>query len=178
MRKFSILILAVIMLAVLSSCGGADDAEILSALEELAPRAYVLYNVVYGDGLPHGEIDDDGYAKVSKTAEYQSMAELEKALFEVFTPEYCQVICNTAFGGVSVDEGTVYAKFGEDETGFYVNPSVTESFAEPRQFDVSNATITRKTRFIAEVRIEHEDGDITVALAYIDGKWLIDSPIF
>lgn len=178
MRKFWVLILVVIMVTALTACGGADDAEIMSALDELAPKAYELYTVVYGDALPHGVIEDDGYARVLEGAKYQSVAEIKAALFEVFTPEYCTVIWNTAFGGVDVEEGTVDAKFGEDETGFYVNPSATESFAEPRQFDTSTAKITRKTRFIAEILIEHEDGDITVTLYNFRGEWLIDSPLF
>lgn len=178
MRKLALFIVIISLTALCSCGGGADDAEILSALDELAPKAYELYEIVYGDALPHGEVEEDGYAKVSENAEYQSTAELQAALFEVFTPEYCQIISNTAFGGVSVEEGTVYAKFGEDETGFYVNPSATDNFAKPRQFDTSTATVTRKTHFIAEILIEHEDGDITVTLYNFRGKWLIDSPLF
>lgn len=179
MIKKAALFLAVLtMLIILVSCGGADDNEILSALGELSPKARELYGIVYGDALAHGEVEDDGYARVSEDAEYQSIDEIKAALSEVFTPEYCEIIYNTAFSGVAVEEGEISSKFGEDETGLYVNPSVTEGFAEPREFDITAAEVVKKNRFAAVVRIPHNDGDIEVTLTFIDGKWLIDSPMF
>lgn len=178
MRRFALFIVIISLTALCSCGGGADDAEILSALDTLAPKAHELYTIVYGDALPHGEIEDDGYARVSDGAKYQSIEQIKAALGDVFTAEYCEIIYNTAFGGITVDEGTIGAKFGEDETGFYVNPSVTENFAAPREFDLSEAKIIKKNRFAAIVSIPHEDGDLEVTLTLIDGKWLIDSPMF
>lgn len=179
MKRLALLVAFIIAFTALCSCsGGADDAQILAALDSLAPKAYELYTIVYADGLPHGEIDKDGYASVSEEAKYQSVDELKTALSEVFTEDYLAVIYNTAFGGVSADEGSIGAKFGEDGDGLYVYPTATEGFAAPREFDLSGASVIKKMRFMAEVLVPHENGDVNVVLVYDDGKWLIDSPLY
>ena len=180
MKKLAVLlvVLTLAAAAALTSCGGAGDDELISSLEALAPGAGELYRVIYADVLPHGEAEEDGYCKVSTDADYTSIAAIQKAMSEVFTPEYCQILSNTAFSGISVDEGSIGAKFAEENGVLYVNPSVTEDFAMPRTFDLSSAKVVKKNNFMAIIRIPHADGDVEVTMRRINGAWLIDSPMF
>ena len=177
-KKAGLVLLVLAVMITFISCGGTDDSEILNALGELAPRVYEMYGIVYGDAVPHGEIEDDGYAKVTEDFPYRSIAEIKSALSEVFTEAYCNVIYNTAFNGVSTDEGSLNAKFGEDETGLYVAPAATDGFAAAREFDLTDAKVIKKNRFAAVVQIPHADGDVYVTLILDDGVWKIDSPMF
>ncbi len=178
MKRFALTLLLLITLVICSCSGGVDDSEIIDAAGELAPKAKALYEIVYCDGLPHGEADDTGYCLVDKDAEYSSISAIKSALAEVFTPEYSDIIGNTAFKGVESDEGYIGAKFMEREGVLYVSLAATEGFAAPREFDINSAVVKEKTIYMAVIALEHEDGDIEVTLQYMDGKWLIDSPIY
>ncbi len=174
------LILPIIAAILLSSCGGVSDEEIISALEGLSDDAYELNLIIYGDGLAHEEeMGENGYYKVSAGEEYTTAEELITAMEAVFSPDYIEVINNTAFEGVSVNEGMVAAKFMVSENGeLYVNPAVTEDFGEPRKIDTSKAAVKNKNNYAAVVVVPSEDGDIEITMRNVDGKWLIDSPIF
>lgn len=180
MKKVLVLLFCLIFSAnLLLSCGTAvSDEEIISALVQLAPKARAVYGVVYGDGLAHGPADDTGYCLVDVEAEYASIAEIKAAIYTVFTPEYGQIIENTAFRGVETDEGYIGAKFMERDGSLYVNPSATSDFSLPREFDMDTAAVKEKTIYMAEIVLEHVDGNIEVTLQYMDGKWLIDSPLY
>ncbi len=177
MRKLCFILIGIMIL--LASCGGAaSDDEIIGSLEALAPSAKELYSIIYSDVLPHGEIEKDGYAKISEESQYKSISELKEALSKVFTSDYCKIISNTAFVGVSSDEGAIHAKFIERENGLYVKPEVTEDFGAARDFDFSNAKVIKKNPYMAIVLITHVDGDTEVTMRSVNGVWLIDSPIF
>lgn len=180
MKKIAvILILALTTLTMLAACGGgASDAALLDALAEVAPKANALYAVIYGDALPHGDAADDGYCQVSASAPYKSISELRAAMDQVFSPEYSQILANTAFSGVSSDEGAISAKFVERGGVLFVNPSVTADFGEPRTFDMTQARVIKKNPYMAIVLLPHADGDLEVTLQNVDGQWLIDSPMF
>ncbi len=180
MKKYLLLfIIMLLCLAGLTSCGGgASDEVILNELEELAPKAKELYDIIYGDGLAHGEPDESGYAKVSDEAKYKSENEIVLAMLEVFTPEYYQILSNVAFKGVSVDEGAIAEKFYEKDGILYVNPSVTADFGEIEIPDLKQAKVIKKNRYMAIVEIPVEDSSIEVTLRLVDGSYRIDSPIF
>lgn len=179
MKKIIIFASLALMLLLSSCAKGPADSEIIDALADLSEDAYELNLIIYGDGLLHEENEENGYYKVSEDAKYTTAGEIKKAMSKVFSPQYIEVINNTAFRGVSVDEGTVGAKFMESESGeLYVNPSVTENFGEPRKIDTSKAKIKAKNAYAAVVVIPHEDGDIEVTMRNVEGKWFIDSPIF
>ncbi len=180
MKKFAVAaFLLILSLTLLMSCGGgASDQTILSALEELAPKAHTLYGIIYGDTLPHGEALDDGYCQVSASAPMKSISELRASMETVFSPDYVKILSNTAFSGVSSDEGMISAKFTERGGVLFVNPKVTEDFGEPRTFDLSKAKVLKKNPYMAIVLLPHADGDLEVTLRNVGGAWLIDSPIF
>lgn len=177
-KKAVLFLLAALIAVMMFSCGAADDSEIMSSFSELAPKATQLFKIVYGDGLAYGEIGEDGYAPVLDSAAYTTAAELEEAMFEVFTPEYVQVLSNTAFSGVSSDQGKINPKFKEVNGHLYVDPSVTADFGEIRDFDISDAYVSKKNRQMAKVYVHHEEGDIEVELELTDDGWRIDSPLF
>ncbi|MBQ8551927.1 MAG: hypothetical protein IJ428_03830 [Clostridia bacterium] len=179
MKKLAALFLALIMLVTLAACGGgADDAEILSELSALAPRATELYRIIYGDSLSHGEADEYGYCQVTADAVFSSVDALDVAMREVFYYDYYKILANTAFYGVAADEGEIGAKFIEKDGVMYVNPTVTEHFGEPREFDLTEAKVIKKNPYMAIVRIPHVDGDVEVTLQKTEEGWQINSPLF
>lgn len=180
MRKLSfLLILSVVTLALLASCGsGVSDKALLEALNTLAPEAQALYGVIYGDTLPHGDALDDGYCQISSASPYKSISEIRAAIDRVFSPEYAKILANTAFSGVSSDEGAISAKFVERGGVLFVNPEVTADFGAARTFDISGAKVLKKNPYMAIVLLPHSDGDLEVTMQNVNGKWMIDSPMF
>lgn len=178
MKRFAVIAIIISVIFSVCACSGyADDSEIIGALGELLPKSKYLYSAVYGDILEHGLPDDTGYCLV-EDEELTSISQIKEALYTVFTPEYADIICNTAFRGVQTDDGYISAKFMEREGKLYVNPSTTEDFATPRDFDISSASVKEKNLYMAKVEISHNGTVIEVILQYMDGKWLIDSPVF
>ena len=177
-RSVIALILAAAMMLLTACGGGVSDQVLLDALTEAAPTAYELYGIIYGDELPHGDALDDGYCQVSSTAPFKSITALRTAIGSVFSPEYSKILENTAFSGVSSDEGAISAKFVERGGVLFVKPEVTEGFAKPRSFDISAARVVKKNPYMAIVLIPHADGDLEVTLQNVNGKWMIDSPMF
>ena len=171
------LILAAVVLFC-CACGGVSDKVLLDALAEAAPKASALYGIIYGDALPHGEALDDGYCQVSSSAPYKTITALRTAIGSVFSPEYSKILENTAFSGVSSDEGAISAKFVERGGVLFINPEVTADFGAPRTFDISKATVLKKNPYMAIVLLPHADGDLEVTLQNVNGKWMIDSPMF
>ena len=171
------LILAAVVLFC-CACGGVSDKVLLDALAEAAPKASELYGIIYGDALPHGEALDDGYCQVSSSAPYKTITALRTAIGSVFSPEYSKILENTAFSGVSSDEGAISAKFVERGGVLFINPEVTADFGAPRTFDISKATVLKKNPYMAIVLLPHADGDLEVTLQNVNGKWMIDSPMF
>ena len=179
MRKTVITLILAAVLVVCCACGGGvSDRELLDALAEAAPKASELYGIIYGDALPHGEALDDGYCQVSSSAPYKTITALRTAIGTVFSPEYSKILENTAFSGVSSDKGTISAKFVERGGVLFVNPEVTADFGAPRTFDVSKASVIKKNPYMAIVLLPHADGDLEVTLQNVNGKWMIDSPMF
>jgi hypothetical protein len=163
------------------SCGmgSQNDSELLSVLSELAPTARELYGIIYGDELPHEtEAGSDGYYAVSNDAEYQSVSELKTVMIEVFSSGYLQVLYNTAFNGVSSDEGTIGAKFIEKDGRLYVNPDSTNGFGKPREFDLINSRVVKSNRYKAIIAVPYGDGVLDVSMQKDNGKWKIDSAIY
>ncbi len=179
MKKLLSLTLTVILSVLLISCNTVADEVVISALADLSDEAYELNLIIYGDGLAREEVaEENGYYKVSADAEYTSVAALKTAMGEVFSPEYIEIMNNTAFRGVSSDAGVVGAKFMEKDGVMYVNPSVTENFGEPKMIDTTKAKVANKNNYVAIVIIPDGDDDIEITMRNVDGKWLIDSPIF
>lgn len=160
------------------SCGGYDKEELISAVRELAPKAEELYSVIYGDSLETSAVEEsNGYYLVTDSR-YQSVAELKAAMNEIFSKSYMKVLSNTAFDGVSADEGSIAAKFLEVGEKLYVNPAVTKDFGEPRHFDTESIKIVKQNRFKAKVAIKSGDTELEVTLQKSDGKWKLDSAMY
>lgn len=179
MKKLTgLLVMLLAAVILLSSCGGAADSELLGALTKLAPEAKAMYDIIYGDALPHGDALNDGYCQISSASPYKSISEIRAGIEKVFSPEYSKILANTAFNGVSSDEGLIDAKFIERSGVLFVNPSVTADFAQAREFDISAAKVKKKNPYMAIILIPHADGDLEVTMQNVDGVWMIDSPMF
>lgn len=186
MKRIFSLLFAVTLLFVTastSSCAKAqDDASIIAAFSALAPKAHELYGIVYGDVLPHEkEAGNDGYYAVSSDAEYQSIAELKAAMNQVFSSGYLEILYNTAFSGVSEDEGAIDAKFVEKDGALYVNPDVTSNFGSPREFDFASAEVLKANPYKAIVSVPVTGADseaLEVSMQMAEDGWRIDSAIY
>ena len=179
MKKISALLLALAVTAGASSCGSSiSDAELTDALRALAPKAVELYEIVYNDALPYTDVAEGSYYLVSSDAPYTSAEALLDAMESVFTPGYTAILCNTAFTGVSTDEGRIGAKFSTKNGALYVNPDATTGFAAPRELDLDGVTVIKKNPFKAIVSVPAGDGTLEVMMQKVEGKWLLDSPIY
>lgn len=177
MKKIIGLLLTVSLL-LLVSCGGYDSKELVSAINDLAPKARELYSVIYGNDIGRSALEEsNGYYLVTDSR-YQSIAEIKSAMKEVFSESYIKVISNTAFNGVSSDEGAISAKFKEIGGKLYVNPEVTADFGEPRDFDLDDIKIVKQNRFKAKVALKSGEETLEVTLQKEDGVWKLDSSMY
>jgi len=177
-KKISFIVALFIGIAVMTSCSGAPDEDILAALKELSPKAIKMYEIVYGDVLAHGEPDENGMCVVEATSEFKSEKDISDAIDEVFTDEYGRILKNTAFNGVSTDEGGINPKYYEKDGVLYVCPSSTEGMNYTKEIDLKGAKVVKKNRFMAKVLLPLGKGDkddLEVTLKFIDGNWKIDS---
>ena len=97
---------------------------------------------------------------------------------EVFSEDYIEILSNTAFGGVSVDEGSIGAKFIERDGILSVDPTVTEGFGEPREFDLDTARIVKQNRFVAIIAVSSGSDELEVTMRLEDGVWKLDSALY
>lgn len=177
MRKIICVILALVLITA-SSCGGYDSDELVSAVRELAPRASELYSIIYGDGLERSDTPETNGSYLVTDSRYKSIGEIKAAMREVFSEGYTKVLSNTAFSGVSSDEGAIAAKFIERDGKLYVDPSVTADFAAQRELDLSEIKIVKHNRFKAIVAVKAPDGELEVTLEKDNGVWKLDSAMY
>lgn len=177
MRKFFAILLT-FSLILMVSCGGYDSGELVSAVKEIAPKAEELYSVIYGNSLETSLLEEsNGYYLVTDSR-YQSINSLKAAMKEVFSESYIKVISNTAFNGVSSDEGSIGAKFKEVDGKLYVDPTVTADFGEMREFDLDDIKVIKQNRFKAKVAVKSGDDTLEVTLQKEDGVWKLDSSLY
>ncbi len=179
-RIFAFLTLLVCVFTLASCRSSADPAELREALASLAPRARELYGVIYGDSAAHEPISgENGYYLVTDEV-YSSEAAIREALLEVFTEGYAEILCNTAFNGVSSEEGAIGAKFRTELDGsFTVKPSVTSHIASPREFDLDSLEVVRQNAYLAIVSIASASGErVEVTLQMTREGWRLDSALF
>ena len=177
-KKLSLILSMLILTASVSSCGGAPDEEIIAALNELAPKAVEMHGVVYGDTVPHGEADESGMCVVSENSKYSAISQIDSDLSAVFSDEYKQIIENTAFNGVSADEGQISPKFFEQDGVLYVNPSATENFEVIESINTEGCKVTNKNKFMAIVELPQGAGaedDMEITLRSTENGWRIDN---
>ncbi len=180
MKKIiSILLTISLVMTVSVSCGSSyDPSELTAAMEELAPKAAELYSVIYGSSIKTSALEEsNGYYLVTDER-YQTIAELKTAMKEVFSEGYIKVLSNTAFDGVSTDEGSIEAKFKEIDGKLYVNPEVTADFGEMHEFELDSLKVLKQNRFKAKVEISSGDYSQEVILEKEDGVWKLDSALY
>lgn len=178
MKRFICFILTFSLLLCLVSCQKYDPEELITAVRELEPKARELYSVIYGNEIERSMLEEsNGYYLVTDSR-YQSVADLKSAMSEVFSESYIKVLSNTAFEGVSADEGAIDAKYLEIGGKLYVNPEVTADFSEQREFDLESIEIVKQNRFKAKVAVSSGDDVLEVTMQKEDGVWKFDSSIY
>jgi len=176
-----IAVIFIVYTVILTGCGAATDSELKAAVAELIPKAHSIYSIVYGDSLPHGETaSQNGYYRIDASTGFTTVSSLKAAILEVCSPDYAEVLYNTAFSGVSQDEGAIDAKFVEQDGSLWIKPEVTSDFASPRLFDAESVEIIKKNRYLAQVRLTPTDGSeaVEVTLRLCNGTWLLDSALY
>lgn len=178
MRKIIAALLLTFSLLLLISCGGYDSEELISAVRELAPKAEELYSVIYGDSLETSAVEEsNGYYLVTDSR-FQSINDMKTAMKEVFSEGYMKVVSNTAFNGVSSDEGAISAKFREIDGKLYVDQTVTADFGKMREFELDDIKVVKQNRFKAKVAVKSGDETLEVTLQKEDGVWKLDSAMY
>jgi len=118
MKKFLILVLAVITALTAVSCGKISDSEALAEYKALYEKAQAVNGIVYGDGLPNGyegdvsELTSPHYVAVSEDCPYKSLEDIEKAVLDVYTEDYYNdVLKAVLFDGIEDKYATVYPRY-------------------------------------------------------------------
>lgn len=184
MKKYLILLAA--LLAVLTSCGGTDEAEIEAALETLIPASYELNEIYFGEGLPISNdretaqafYDSMGagseislnYHPVDPECGYTSIDGIKTATLAVFSDAYSDYLFTMAFEGLSsvFDEGTEmqvtktvsYARYLDDSGMLTVRMDIPdEAMPLNRTYDTSDFTVIREKNGYILVEVQ----------SYVDG---------
>ena len=185
-KRISLILSLLLILCTFNSCAKVDKEELLNELPLLIEKGRELLEVVFGEGLETDESGSESYragsAAVSKSARYKSIDELKNALSEVFGEEYTAVLCNTAFNGVSDDDGSIHPRYIESEDGVLFADMDFEMQIEKREPKYDSIKITKSNRYMAEIEItmvyadSREETD-TIRVVNEDGRWKRDSAV-
>ena len=205
-RLLSILLLAVVLAAALSSCRvkiedeAAFFAEVASLIDESA-EVNVLF---FGEGLPFD--DPDGlsaaeivgaetsdiiarttYRPVSEDAKYRSRDEIMDLARSVYSEKYADSLYSLGFEGVSSESGAVavYARYiYTDADGLTINMySVANARKLERTYDTSTLRIDRRGRDYVVVSLEAFDGGASAGRVQLrvnkeGAGWRLDWPTY
>lgn len=168
MKKFIILICALLLPLMLLSCKGPySDEDAAEILTELLEKDAALNRYVWGDGFSMledpGEAADDTttvYARVSADAPYHSVDELKSAISELYSEELAVIINAYAFENTD----KTMARFCD----FYQNDKVADLQIDvtlnhpPYELNAviypSTAKVTRSSATIIETEVEYSNG--------------------
>ena len=122
MKRFLILVLAVITVLTVASCSKPSDSEVIAEYKALYEKAQTVNGIVYGDGLPNvyegdvSELTSPHYVAVSEDCPYKSLDDIKAAVLDVYTEDYYNdVLKAVLFDGIEDKHATVHPRYKEQD---------------------------------------------------------------
>lgn len=200
--SLSLLLFITISVVSLSGCTKKlSEEEAIAKVSELVDASYELNVIVYGEGLPTIEIPEEKdslYKTVMENEKYNSTSDIKKAINEVFSSDYADVMITTAFVGIKgeIDSSIVYARYIDGRYGLAMlkddialkgevegedgKEEIDYDGFKVIKYDTSTAKIKKISRRFVEAYVTSEDGktEILVTLISENGVWKLDTPTY
>ena len=190
MKKIMSLILSLIVLVSVTSCGQLDSQKAHDIAVPLIEASQKLDAVLYGTGLPVSEEKNGKYTKVD-SAEYTCLDDIKAQMNKIYTPELCEIIRNSALKGSTSEHGTTYARYIDIDGALYSYDEAKVYVPHARRYDLDSIKATNMTdrRIIFKVDTYEADENgnysdvpenIELKLIYDDAYecWLLDTPTY
>ena len=191
MKKLLSLILTLLTLTSLLSCGGElDHAKARELAVPLIEASQELDIILVGAGLPLTEEKNGKYTKVAE-GEYKSVDEIKAAMSEIYTPELYEILVGNSLKGSSNEHGTIYSRYIDMDGALYSYDKAKIYVPYPRRYDLDSIRATDMTDiriiFTVDTYAADEHGtysatpeNIELKLLYDEPteKWLLDTPTY
>ena len=199
-RVLSLILPALMILAVLSSCGGEKftEEQVIGIAGPLVEKSYEVNDIFFGEGLPY--VKDEGGETEEQVGilppvkylpvvsdKYNSVSSLKEAALEVYTQSYMDSVFEVVFNGMSDDDGNLiqYARYFESiSDNLKIRSGVEkESIVKGRKYDLTTLKITAQADnyvfFTLDSFIGGEPaGTIELSIKDEGAGWRLDSPTY
>ena len=191
------LVAAVALAAAFSSCGKKyDEAEITAAAAKLIEASYEINTIFFGEGLPTVEGDPDDimkYMEITEDSPYHTEEEIRAATLKVYSPEYCELLFERAFSGLTVDLGDgdevseaelIGARYVVFDDRLVMLPLDEEDVIKlNRTYDTANIKVVMQKSSRADVSVPSfvdgvPDKDVTLTLVMTENGWRLEDPTY
>ena len=196
-RRIVLLLLALLLLCPLASCGGRENLEIseeeaLAVLTDLVPRSHEINVIFFGEGLPteggHDEYTETAYFPVTSDCKYQTVRQIRAAAEKIYSMSYLESVYVTAFVGMTATsedgllDNNVSPRYKEINGKLSADASY-RGLNIRGKLTVTACEIEKKTPDYVAVKTEclDENGEkvtLTLLLTLENDVWLLDGPTY
>lgn len=200
----SVLLLMLITISVISLSGCTkkiSEEEAKAKVGELVLASYDINVVVYGEGLPTIEIEEEKnslYATVVENEKFNSTEDIRNEIQRLYSKSFSSVMEATALEGVHGEiSGTiVYARYIDGRYGLSMlkddialkgevdvdgeKEEIEHEHMTVLKYNPNTIEIKKISKRFVEAYITSEDGGTTILVTLIleDGEWKLDSPTY
>ena len=200
----SVILLMLIAVSVISVSGCTkkiSEEEAIAKVSELVLASYDINVVVYGEGLPTIEIEEEKnslYATVAENEKFNSTEDIKKEIERLYSSNIASAMIATALEGVhgEVSGTIVYARYIDGRYGLSMLKDdialkgEVDVGGEKEEFEHKHMTvlrynpetieITKISRRFVEANITSQDGSVVTPVVLIleNGEWKLDSPTY
>ena len=182
------------MLVSMASCQKAEpitDEEAKAILTELLPKAEVINEIIWGEGLSVEPGQDPAlntvtaaqYRTVAEDALYQSTDELKTAIAEVYSDDFIAKTINyAAFEGaddaLEDTEAQMYPRYKDNDEGV-----LTVDITNPG-FEISTVIYPETVKVVdaednkQELEVESNNGKLKLVIVKQESGWRLDTPTY
>jgi len=198
---------ALVIMAGLASCSEEkieyEESEVVDAAKALIEASYEINEIYFGKGLPISEEDSEAakefyagldldmaavdFLPVTEEAPYHSIDEIKKATAKVYSKEYCEMLYERAFTGVSSENGSsaALARYIEDSKGVLTARLDIADTCIPldRTYDPESIKVTETEPKKAKISVDsfvkgEKDENLTFTLVLEEDGWRLDTPTY
>lgn len=198
---------ALVIMAGLASCAEEkieyDESEVVEAAKSLIEASYEINEIYFGRGLPISEEDSEAakefyegldldmdavdFLPVTEESPYQSVDGIKEATAKVYSGEYCEMLYERAFTGISLENGSAasFARYIEDSKGVLTaRLDISETAIElNRTYDLDTVEVTKTEAKKAEISVDsyvdgEKDEKLTFTLVLEEDGWRLDTPTY
>lgn len=197
MKRIFSLLLAVVILLSLLSCGGDknrsyDEAEVKSAAEDLIKKSERLNEIFWGEGIPY--VEEYGYTGYYPADPiylmkhgFFTVEDLKNDAEKVFSTDYCISIQTSVFSSSAGDFGmTGYTRYYQGTDTIMVYKKYKPLLTDIVEYDYSNISVlgSKGEIVIINIPIKVTRGDLSqdrvikINLIEENDGWRLDSPTY